>query len=164
LVQVGFVLRAHGIRGVVRVRASGDALGALERVRVGARDFAIVDSQRERDDWLVKLAGVDDRNAAEALKGQPVLVERALLPPPTEGEIYAADLVGCRVFDAAGRELGEVRSSFDSGAHEVLEIKGSDGRELMIPLVDGIVTSVDVAARRIDCDPPPGLIDPDEAG
>ncbi len=163
MLQVGFVLRAHGIRGVVRVRGEGDALGVIERVRVGERDFAVEHAQRDKGEWLLKLGGVEDRDAAEALKGQAVLVERAALPPPDEGELYAADLIGCRVFDAAGRELGEVSGSFDSGAHEVLELRSRDGREHMIPFVDGIVTRVDVAARRIDCDPPPGLIELDEA-
>jgi 16S rRNA processing protein RimM len=80
-----------------------------------------------------------------------------------ENELLVADLIGCTVFDAAGATLGEVTGSFDSGAHEVLEVRRADGHEFMLPLVDAMVSAVDVEARKIVCDPPPGLIDLDEA-
>jgi 16S rRNA processing protein RimM len=117
--------------------------------------------QPERADWLVKLAGVDDRDAAEALRGQPLSVLRDELPPAGDDELYVADLIGCRVLDGQGRLLGEVKGSFDSGAYEVLEIAGE--HDFLLPFCDGIVTAVDVAARTITCDPPPGLINLDEA-
>jgi len=63
----------------------------------------------------------------------------------------------------AGTTLGEVTGSFDSGAHEVLEVRGADGKEFMLPLVDAFVTDVNLEARTITCDPPPGLVNLDEA-
>lgn len=159
--QVGFVLRAHGVRGGLRLRAQGDAVLALERLFIAGRAYRVLHAQRERDDLLVQLEGVTDRDQAEALKGAAVEAARDDLPPPEADEHYVADLVGCRVFDTAGQDLGEVVGSFDSGAHETLVVRGA--REFMLPFVDAIVTGVDVEARRIVCDPPPGLIDLDEA-
>jgi 16S rRNA processing protein RimM len=76
--------------------------------------------------------------------------------------VYVADLSGGRVVDARCAELGEVTETFDSGAHEVLVVRAAGG-EFMLPFVDGIVTGVDLDARRVTCDPPPGLINLDEA-
>jgi 16S rRNA processing protein RimM len=154
-------MRAHGVRGMLRVRSTSPAWTALRHIWVGEREQEVVQVQPERGDWLVKLAGVDDRDAAEALRGAPVLAPREALPPAADDEVYVADLIGCRVVDSAGRELGEVAGSFDGGAYEVLEVRGA--RDFLLPFTDGVVTAVDVEARLIRCDPPPGLIDLDEA-
>jgi 16S rRNA processing protein RimM len=134
----------------------------LETIAIGDRDYPIVRVQPDKDDWLVTVVGVADRNAAEALRGQPVRVDRDLIDV-ADDELLVADLVGCTVVDLAGVTLGEVTSSFHSGAHEVLDIKRPNGKDFMLPLVDAIVTAVDLEARRIVCDPPPGLVDLDEA-
>ncbi len=164
LVDVGFVLRAHGVRGVVRVRATGD-LSNVDSVYIGDDSFAVRHAARDKEDWLVTLEGVGDRDAAEALKGRPVRLPRAAVPVGDD-ELLVADLVGCTVYDVAGTALGEVTGSFDSGAHEVLEVRAPrerGGHEFMLPFVSPIVIDVDLAARRIVCDPPPGLTNLDEA-
>ena len=159
-VDVGYVARAHGIKGALRIRTSTD-LSTQRTLELGERSFAITSAQRDKDDWLVTLRGIDDRNAAEALRGTPVRVERADIVV-ADDELLVADLVGCRVVDAAGQPLGEVTGSFDSGAHEILEVRRDNGKEFMLPLVDAMVTDVDLEARLIRCDPPPGLVDLDE--
>ena len=161
-VVIGAVLRAHGVRGWARIRAGSDAVLHLDRLFVGGRAYPIEGIQAERGDFLVKLAGVSDRDAADALRGQVVEIPKDELPPPGDGEVYAADLIGCQVFDPDGRALGEVKGSFPGGGHEVLEVGGGE-REFMVPLVEPIVREVDVAARRIVIDPPEGLLDLDQA-
>jgi 16S rRNA processing protein RimM len=159
--KIGRVLRAHGVKGWVRL-AGSEALAEARQLWVGGILREVEHAQGERGDFLVKLHGIDDRDAAEALRGADVELPKDALPALGEDEVYVADLVGCTVFDAAGARLGEVTGSFPGGGHEVLEVK--DGaREFLLPLVEPIVTHVDVAARRIVCDPPPGLIDLDEA-
>jgi 16S rRNA processing protein RimM len=160
-VDVGFVVRAHGIKGALRIRSSTE-LSRLATLEIGGRERALVRAQRDRDEWLVTVEGVTDRDAAEALRGAAVRVDRDAIPV-ADDELLVADLIGCTVFDVAGQTLGEVTGSFDSGAHEVLEVRTPSGKEFMLPLVDAMVTEVDVGARKIVCDPPPGLVDPDEA-
>lgn len=155
------MLRAHGVRGVVRVRTSTD-LSAVASIAIGDAEYRVRHASRDKEDWLLTLDGVGDRDAAEALKGRPVRLPREAVPV-AEDELLVADLVGCKVFDVSGTELGEVTGSFDSGAHEVLEVRTAAGKEFMLPFVDGIVTDVDLEARRITCDPPPGLVNLDEA-
>ncbi len=162
MLEVGFVLRAHGVRGVLRVRAPGDTLASARELFLDGERHEVEWAQRERQEWLVKLVGIDDRDRAEACKGMTLAIADAARPPAGDDELYVADLIGCRVFDREGKDLGEVVGTFDSGAHEILEIR--DGaREFMLPFVDAMIVSVDVAAKRIVCDPPPGLVDLDEA-
>jgi 16S rRNA processing protein RimM len=161
MLEIGFVLRAHGVRGVLRVRATGATLETARRLFLDGKWHTVEWAQRERAEWLVKLVGIDDRDVAAALRGKALAIDAAERPPAGDDEVYVADLVGCHVLDRDGRELGEVTGTFDSGAHEVLEVRGA--REFLLPFVDTIVLAVDVAAKKIVCDPPPGLIDLDEA-
>jgi 16S rRNA processing protein RimM len=163
-IDVGFVLRAHGVRGVVRVRASTD-LGAVDAVWLDDERFVVRHASRDKDEWLVTLDAVGSREAAEALRGKSVALPRDQVPVGDD-ELLVADLVGCKVLDVTGTMLGEVTGSFDSGAHEVLEVRApeqSGGREFMLPFVDAFITNVDLDARTITCDPPPGLVNLDEA-
>jgi 16S rRNA processing protein RimM len=151
------VLRAHGVKGALRIRAS-EALTAAEALFLDGESFAVESIQRDKEDFLVRLSGIVDRSRAEAQKGRAVSVDRALIPVD-ENEIFVADLVGCSVVDKDGAPIGEVVGSFDSGAHEVLVVSGARGQELMIPFVDAIIVSVDLEVRRIVCDPPEGLFE-----
>ena len=158
------MLRAHGVRGVVRVRARAN-LAAADALWLDDERFAVRHASRDKDEWLVTLDGVGTREAAEALRGRAVRLPRAAVPI-ADDELLVADLIGCKVLDVAGTTLGEVTGSFDSGAHEVLEVRrpaDAGGGEFMLPLVDPIVTDVNLEARTITCNPPPGLVDLDEA-
>jgi 16S rRNA processing protein RimM len=142
---------------MVRVRAT-DAILELDHVLVDGRSYRVLSVQRERDEFLLALEGVVDRDEADALRGSRLAVERAELPPLAECEVYVADLVGCQVVDRDGRSLGVVVSTFPSGAHELLRVVGED-TDFLLPLVEPIVHEVDLEGRRIVCDPPPGLLE-----
>ena len=149
--------RAHGVRGVVRVRASADFSG-VEALWIDDTRYAVRHASRDKEEWLVTLEGVGDRDAADALRGRTVRLQRADIPVAAD-ELLVADLVGCTVVDVAGATIGEVTGSFDSGAHEVLELRGAGGKEILLPLVDAFLVSIDVAGKRIVYDPPEGLLD-----
>jgi 16S rRNA processing protein RimM len=158
-IDVGFVLRAHGVRGVVRVRTRGSAdLAAVDAVWLDDERFAVRHASRDKDEWLLTLDGVATREAAEALRGRQLALPRAAVPV-ADDELLVGDLIGCTVVDMAGTTLGEVTGSFDSGAHEVLEVRGGGGRELLLPFIDEFVRSVDTDGKRIVYDPPEGLLD-----
>lgn len=161
LITIGRVARSHGVRGVVRLHVDNpdsDIVADLDELRVGERTYAIETCSRDKQEWLVKLAGVEGRDAADALRGQPILVPRDALPEPDDDELYVFQLVGCTLVDTAGAVLGVVTSVEHNGAHELLLIKRDKG-EAMVPFVEPIVVSVDLDARRIVCDPPEGLLD-----
>ena len=97
-----------------------------------------------------KLEGVDDRNAAELLRGLDVAVTREDLGEAEEGEFYWVDLVGLAVVNLQGEALGQVEDLLRTGGSDVLVVRGE--RERLIPFVADYVKSVDREARRITVD------------
>ena len=97
---------------------------------------------------VAKLVGVNDRDAAIALMGSEISVERSALPKPKRGEIYWIDLIGCAVVSSSGAELGVIAEVTSNGAQDVMVLKGDTER--LVPWVAGpIVKSVDLKARRV---------------
>jgi 16S rRNA processing protein RimM len=161
---LGYVARAHGVRGEVHVGLYNEGSAALEElgrvylVADGAtpEPFDVRGVRPVNDGLLVTLGGVDGRDAAEALRGREILARRDELPPLAEDELYVADLVGCEVLTTAGQPLGRVVEVLESGPHPTLVIH-QERIERMLPYVPEFVRAVDLEARRISVDPPEGL-------
>jgi 16S rRNA processing protein RimM len=153
---VGYVARAHGIGGELAVRTfdpESTALLEVERVRLKLKDgterAAELTEVRRANQWiLVTLAGVSSRTGAEALVGSTVLVARADLTPPAEGEFFQGDLVGLTAVDEAGTALGTVAEVWNTGPVPNLVIRGG-AEELIVPFADAFVPTVDLAGGRI---------------
>lgn len=147
----GRIGRAHGLDGsfhVTRPRARLLVLGAA--VRVGTRETRIVRCDGTEDRPIVRLAGVEGRDAIESLRGEDLWVARADAPPLEAGEFYAEDVVGVRVFDGE-REVGAVARLLTYPSCDLLEVDRGPGAEpLLIPLVDDAVRSLDLEGRRAD--------------
>jgi len=155
LLELGVVVRPHGVRGAVKLHLYNPASTALERCPTvvlaaadGERRVAVRRLLRAGEQVVLELEGVTGRDAAEALRGARVLVDRDALEPLADGEYLCADLVGCEVRHETGAALGTVREVFSAGASDVLVVVADDG-ERLIPLVDDWVLSVDLEARRI---------------
>ncbi|MDP1644750.1 MAG: ribosome maturation factor RimM [Thiobacillus sp.] len=156
-VVMGRIAAPFGIKGWVKVQTFSDDPGTLmdfESWRVGRgteQAHYTVEAVQDHSNTLVaKLAGIDDRDAAYALRGQEISVGRSDLPPPQENEFYWSDLIGLKAVNREGVELGRVDSLLETGAHDVLVIKGK--REHLIPFVAAFVGKVDVAGGQIEVD------------
>jgi 16S rRNA processing protein RimM len=153
-VLLGRIAGAHGIRGEVLIHTyteapeSIGAYGALYDAS-GSRQLKIKVVRVTPKGVIARVAGVADRNAAEALKGIELYVERAQLPAAAEGEYYHADLVGLTAVDGEARTIGRIVSVQNFGAGDLLEIRltGSSKTEL-VPFRDAFVPEVDLVARR----------------
>ncbi len=168
---LGRVVGAHGLHGMVRVKWLGDGpenLAQAPELRLGrkpddeaARVFEVRGCGPGRPGEVrLTLAGVEDRDAAEALRGCFVLGDRSHLAPLQPGEHYWYELVGCRVEARDGRSIGTVKEIWETGAHDVLVIEGSDGLRRLLPAVDAFLREIDVAGRRLVIEEIPGLLDP----
>ena len=163
-VCVGVVTGAHGVRGAVRLKSftaePGDVAryGPLEDEN-GERRFKLRLVGSAKGVLIARLAGVEDRDRAEALRGLRLYLPRDALPPPGEEEYYHADLIGLEAALIDGSPLGRVRAVHDFGAGDTLEIDRAAGPPVMVPFTRAIVPVVDVASGRLVIDPPPGLID-----
>ncbi|MGZ4232864.1 MAG: ribosome maturation factor RimM [Solirubrobacteraceae bacterium] len=151
--RAGRVGRPHGLDGSFHVvQANAALLDAAERVTVAGGEREIVRRAGTASRPILRLAGSDDREAAEALRGEELTVPRSLAPALEEDEWWAEDLVGCAVHDA-GRHVGVVRTMLALPSCEVLKVKREDGDgELLVPLVSDAVREVDVDARSIEID------------
>lgn len=168
-VLIGYVSRSHGLKGAVRVHCdSGESdqtaasLNNAKRLHLDDREYVIVRARPEKEDVLVELEGVTSREASGALRGTKVRVEREFLPEPDPDELYLADLIGCTVVDPAGVTIGTITGSYDSGAQDVLMVDTPHG-ERLLPFVEPMLVDVDLDARRVTYDAPPGMIDDAEA-
>ncbi|CAK0747158.1 Ribosome maturation factor RimM [Azospirillaceae bacterium] len=156
---VGEVTAAHGVRGAVRLRsftsnpADLAAYGPLSD-ETGTQRFSIRLLSWNKDHWLARVEGVEDRTAAETLRGVKLYVERALLPAPEEEEFYHADLIGLPAETPDGAPFGTIVAVYEFGGGDVLEIRSSHGATTMIPFTRLAIPLVDIAGRRVVVDPP----------
>jgi 16S rRNA processing protein RimM len=154
---MGQIVGSFGVKGWVKVKSfteAPDALGVfpiwMVSTKDGWRDIALQDFEVHSKGPVAKLAGVEDREAADALRGAQVAVTREDLGEAEEGTLYWVDLVGLEVVDEEGKRLGEVEGLFETGETSVLVVKGV--KERLIPFVPQYVKSVDREAGRITVD------------
>ena len=158
-VCLGQIGAAHGVRGEVRLRsftadpAAIANYGPLETE--DGRVFEIKTLRPAKDHFVVSLAGIVDRDAAERLVNMKLYVPRERLPMPTEpDEFYHADLVGLAVVDRAGQKLGTVIAVHNFGAGDLIEVRPDDGdKTQLVPFDEANVPSVDLASGMIVIDP-----------
>jgi 16S rRNA processing protein RimM len=148
VLNAGRIGRPHGLDGSFHVTRPRPALLPLGgEVRIGEDAHEIVRRAGTDDRLILRLDGVDDRPAVEALRGCDLMVLRTAAPPLDEGEYWAEDLQGCEVVTTDGRALGVVEALRALPSCEVLEVG-----ELLVPMVGDAVRAVDIAARRIVVD------------
>jgi 16S rRNA processing protein RimM len=151
MLVAGRVGRPHGLDGSFHVLDPRPALLAGAELVLAGRARRIVRRAGSEAQPLLRLEGIEDRDAAAAVGGAWLLVERADAPALGEDEWYAEDLAGCLVVDGE-RELGRVRRLVPLPSCEALEVERPGAPDLLVPLVRDAVRAVDVPAGRIDVD------------
>jgi 16S rRNA processing protein RimM len=167
-VCLGVMVGAHGVRGLVKVKGFTEDPAAVAA-------YGPVSDKSGRRQWrlqvagpapgkaesvvLVRVEGVTDRDAAQALHGTELYVERAALPALEEEEtFYHADLIGLRVEDREGRPLGTVTAVENYGAGDFLEVAGADGKAVLLAFTKSVVPLVDLAGGRLVIEPPAEIV------
>jgi 16S rRNA processing protein RimM len=160
---VAVIAGAHGVRGDVRIKSfTADpedlaAYGPLTDKR-GAREFRIRVLGLARGLLRAHIKGVDDRDAAEALAGVELYVDRDRLPAPEEDEFYHSDLIGLKAVLQDGSPYGTVRALYDFGAGDVVEIALSVGGTVVLPFTKAAVPAVDLEAGIVIVVPPEEIV------
>jgi 16S rRNA processing protein RimM len=153
--RIGRVLKAHGVRGAVRVESLTDFPDRFKsgrQVTVAGRTLTIARSQEAEGSLLLSFAEIGDREQASELRGAYItlpLEEAHSLPA---GRYYHFQLIGKRVHDSRSqRALGQVEEVLSYPANDVLRVLGA-GRERLVPMVSSVVLRVDLTAGEIEVD------------
>ena len=161
MLLAGQIGKPHGLAGEVYVVVISDDPRRFESGSTlhheDGRTLTVERARPHADRFLVKFTGVDDRPAAEALRGAVYVPEKDVRPLD-EDEYWYDDLVGCTVVLPTGGEVGTVRGVLERPAQDLLEVDTARGPRL-VPVVKEIVVEVDTGARRVVIDPPEGLLD-----
>jgi 16S rRNA processing protein RimM len=167
LVLMGRVAGAFGIRGEIKVFPFGRDPRAFARaglMYVGSnpestRVLTLAGLREHGGRLLITAPEVESREAAAKLGGQWVYLREADLDPLGEDEYYWYQLKGALVVDTGGNELGRVKEIADLGAHDLLLVRAVDGKEALIPVVEGVVLAINAKDGLVTVDPPPGLLE-----
>ena len=155
-VALGYISAVHGIKGWVKVHSWTRPMEALLEYQpwlLGEEKspVKIIDGRKQGKGLVALLPGFDDRDQAITLVGQQLFVRRDQLPPTAEGEYYWSDLEGLEVHTTFGEVLGRVEKLMETGANDVLIIRGE--REHLVPFVQGqYVKRVDLEDGKIEVD------------
>lgn len=165
LILVGAFGSAVGLKGEVRLNSFTEIPEAIADFKPllteDGRSFEITSVRPQTKGLVARVRGITTREAAEKLKGLALHILRDALPASDdEDEFYHADLIGLAVSLVSGEPLGEVVTVQNFGAGDLLEVKLSrEPRTIYVPFTREIVPAVDLAARKLTVDPPPGLLD-----
>ncbi|MBI4808538.1 MAG: ribosome maturation factor RimM [Nitrosomonadales bacterium] len=158
MVVMGKIVGAQGIQGWVKVQTFTEYLDSLldyDTWYVGGeqawRPVEVLEANVHGKVLVAKLEGVGDRTAAEKCKGLLIAVPRAELPEQEEGEYYWSDLVGLSVENLAGEAFGTVDTLLETGANDVLVVRGERG-ETLIPFIGGVIQQVSLKDKTIRVD------------
>jgi 16S rRNA processing protein RimM len=139
-IALAAVAGAHGIKGELRLKLFSDSAESLSRhdkLYVAGSERRLLSIRDSGKTAVARLEGVEDRSAAEALRGSLVEIDRSALPPLEEGEYYYADLIGLPAEDREGTPVGIVVAVENYGAGDLLEIERRDGKSYLIPFKPG---------------------------
>lgn len=166
--ELGRIVSTHGVRGELRVQHWCDSAGFFQSFQTvylgknGTMPFRVLGARQHGNVMLLTLEGIDSMEKANTLRGKIIYVDRndAPLAP---GSYFIAELKGCQVKDAdTGHVYGSVSDVFNTGASDIWQIKGTDGREYLLPSIPGVVVSVDVANDEALVRPIKGIFDEGE--
>lgn len=164
-VLVGVIARAHGLRGEVVVEVLSDAperfepgseMVATAPESLHARPLRVAASRPFQGRLIVRFEGIESREDAETLHGQELTIARSQVAPLPEGRHYRFELMGLSVRTTSGEPLGRVTEVFGTGSNDVLVVD-DDEREILIPMLEGVIVSVDLDGKAVVVEPPPGL-------
>jgi 16S rRNA processing protein RimM len=156
-IEIGQIVKPHGLAGRVKVLSyleSDRLLPSLKDAWIGpnrdsAKRYSIENVRREgRTHFSLKIEGIEDRNAADALRGLTVSVPYERLETLPEDEYYWEDLIGLAVVTEDGKPLGRIEGIFPTGSNDVYVCK-SGGKEILLPAIDEVIRSVNIEAGTV---------------
>lgn len=165
LLEVGKIINTHGLKGEVKVVSWTDSPDTFEtldyvfaRMRGGDVRLDIKNIKYQKNNIIVLFAQIDSIDEAEKYKNAVLFANKDMLGNLPENVYYIADLIGCTVSDENG-EIGVLADVFATGSNDIYDIKRDGRKNLLVPIIDGVVQSVDIENKKITIKIPEGLED-----
>jgi len=157
--SIGRIVGAHGVRGAVKLRIwthFPERIPELGHVYLDDEPTPrrLLRAQLLGDIALLQIEGISTRNDAEALRGTVVRIDRSQAAPLGEDEYYHFEILGLRVVDEEGHDLGTVVEILETGANDVYVVQRPDGSELLLPAIRSVILEVDLEHQRMVVRPP----------
>lgn len=169
-IVLGKMGSTYGIRGWLRVFSSTENAESIFDYqpwliqRSGQWQFVeLEDWKRHSQDLIIKVKGIDDRDAANLLTNCEIVVDSEQLPPLEGDDYYWKDLMGCQVVTTSGYELGKVIDMMETGSNDVMVVRANlkdafGMKERLVPFLHGqVIKKVDLAAKIIEAEWDPGF-------
>lgn len=161
-ILIGKVVNAVGIKGELKVYNYSDSdeiYRITPELYMDDNLYQVENVRMQKHMVVLKLKGINDRNAAELAKGSEIFITENDLPELEEGVFYVRDLIGMSVAEENGNKLGTVTDVIQNTGQDLFEIKTNDNKQLLIPKVDEFVKNIDKDARCITVRLIDGLMD-----
>ena len=161
-IKIGKIVNAVGLKGEVKVYHYSDykeRFEELDQIWIDGRKVAIEGVRYMKDMVILKLAGVSDRNGAEALKEQEVFIDESMLRVLPEDTYYIKDLIGMEVASKKEGRIGILTDVIQNSSQDLYEVTTEDGRKIFIPAVEEFIRDIDCQNRKITVELIEGLLE-----
>lgn len=162
LIEIGQIVNTHGLRGDLKIMPWCDdpeIFHELAYVLIDDKRFDIQKTALHKNTVLLKLEGIDHINDAERYRNKLIMVPREELGELPEGTYYICDLLGCEVKTVDQKSLGKIRDIIKTGSNDVYVVEDSSKKQVLIPVIDEVVKSVDIENKLVVVELLKGLID-----
>lgn len=164
MLEAGKIVNTHGLRGEVKVVTWTDYPEDFENIdyvyvkrKTDDEKLHISSIKYQRNNLIIKFEEIKDINEAEKYKNQVLYVERDMLGELPEGVYYIADLIGSRVINENGEEIGTIADVFNTGANDIYDVKREGRKNILIPVIDDVVKNVDIENKVVTIEMMEGL-------
>jgi len=148
---LGVVVKAQGIKGEVKVKPytdTPDVLCGLKHLILKNEKVNIQNVRADKTMAYIKITGIDDRDAAESLRGVEIYIEKENAPKLPANRYYIDDLIGCMVLDDSGEQLGRLTNVLQNGANDVYVIENEKG-EILVPVLKSVIKEIEIDKKKI---------------
>jgi 16S rRNA processing protein RimM len=159
--EIGKIINTHGLKGEVKISAWTDSPEDFENfsyaLTKSGQKLNIEGIKYQKNNIIVKFREINSINEAEGYKNSVLYLPKEEMGHLPENVYYIADLLGCEIFEVSGRNIGILQDVFSTGSNDVYDIKRQNAKNLLVPIIDGVVKSVDIENRKIVIKIPEGL-------
>jgi 16S rRNA processing protein RimM len=152
VLTVGKVKAPNGLKGKMWITPLGDSFNQYKQYIIGESGIPrkLISFEKRKNGFVLLLEGITDISQVDQIKGQNVYISRELLPEPSDDEFYWDDLIGMKVIDIQGRELGTIVSIIPTGSNDVFVVDKI--KQHMIPWTDDVVKEISIEANMMVVD------------